>query len=341
MASNSKIQHLLVTVVGFSFIYYHLTVNALDAVVPDGYLLALKVLQRDKDYNHASLFKVEFDGSVSQLWNYSYAQSHRLFAENLFALDTERSLVYVGAMDEFLGLDLQTGEVKIKIPLEGSNLQYFWNYDYIASEHAIYGVCYSHDRTAWMWCRIKVPRDANNISIEYLYDFPTTTPVVAPIDNTYYMDKEHQTIWYYPYSYAVGFNYSTREIIFTSGFAQDLCIGHDHTLNRTFTIINNINAKPTLAELRPEPYTDEPLLELPENLRPNYFGTCSYDQKTHTMIGLMTNVTLSNYTHYYMPTHLLLVDVVQLTSTVVALPEFQAKWKSDDPITAVKFIQNE
>ena len=340
---DTKTKYLLIAAV-FGFLSFcdqnlQLGADGLKGAVPDGYLLALKVLQRGKDYNHASLFKIVFDGTVTQLWNYSYDQSHGLFAENLFAIDTKNSLVYLGALDQFLALDMLTGGIKIKIPLKPPNLQYFWNYDYVAEDEAIYGVCYSHESQMWKWCHVKL-NGTNNVTLKFLYEFPTVSPIVAPIDNTYYMDKEHQTIWYYPGCYAHGVNYTTGEVIFTSGTAIDLCIAHDHTLNRTFTIINNINAKPRLAELRPEPYPDKVLMELPENLRPNYYGTCTYDHKTHTMIGLMTNVTLSNYTHYYMPTHLLLMDVVGLTNRIVPLPAFQEKWSSDFPVTAVKFVPN-
>ena len=340
MALDDKTKQFLLAVFTLVFIIYSLSVGAEVLKTrkgPNGYLLAIKVLQNGKDYNHASLFKIDFNGSVAQLWNYSYDQAHQLFAENLFAVDSRNNLVYLAALDQFISLDLHTGQVKHKISLKPPNLQYFWNYDYVADEQAIYGVCYSHESQMWKWCRIDLNK-LDNVSIDFLYEFPTVSSIVAPIYNTYYMDKEHQTIWYYPSYNALGVNYTTGEVIFTSAYAEDLCIGHDHTLNRTFTIINNINAKPTLAELHPQPHPEEPLLVLPENLRPNYYGTCAYDQNSHTMIGLMTNVTLSNYTHYYMPTHLLLVDVVELTNTVIALPTFDEKWYSEFPITAVKFV---
>ena len=302
--------------------------------VPDGCLLALKLLQM-YDYNHVSLFKIEFDGSVTQYWNYSYAKSHQIVSDNLFAIDVEDELVYLGVIDQFLALDLTTGQVKIKLPFK----QYFWNYDYISRDKAIYGVCYSYESEMWKWCHIKL-NGTTNVTLEYFYPFPAVSPVIAPLEGTYYMDKEHQTIWYFLIGLARGVNYTTGEVIFTSGEATDLCIAHDHFLNKTFTIMNNINDKPAMAELLPYPHPEKKLMELPWNLRPNYQGTCSYDPETHTFIGLMTNVSLSNYTHYYMPTHLLLINVLNLTSRIIPLPAFDEKWSSNFPITGLKFISN-
>lgn len=214
------------------------TTTALCSDIPDGYMLALKVVQIDRPqpplyYNHASLFKIEFDGSVSQFWNYSYDSQHTMFGENLFAIDTESQLIYLGVVDQLLALDLTSGVVKIKIPLEAPNLQYFWNYDYIAKEKAIYGVCTGH--RAWNWCRIKLdaPLDKDSIKVENLYQFPGTNEF-GPIDDIYYMDKEHQSIWYLTsINFANGVNYTTGERIFyVNSSYQDDCIAHDHDLNK-------------------------------------------------------------------------------------------------------------
>ena len=95
------------------------------------YMLAMKVVQIDTQtptpeyYNHASLFKIEFNGSVSQFWNYSYNKPHLVFSENLFAIDLENELVYLGVEDQLLALELSTGEGKINIPLQVPNLQFF------------------------------------------------------------------------------------------------------------------------------------------------------------------------------------------------------------------------
>ena len=108
--------------------------------------MAIKVLQNGKDYNHASLFKFDFDESVAQLWNYSYDQAHQLSAENLFAIDSRNNLVYLAALDQFIALDLYTGQVKHKIPLKPLNLQYFGIMItmLLVNKIYVYSVCYSH-----------------------------------------------------------------------------------------------------------------------------------------------------------------------------------------------------
>ena len=142
--------------------------------IPDGYLLVIKVLQIDEKepqpeyYNHASLFQVNFDGSVKQYWNHTLIYPHLLHDENLFAIDTTNQLVYLGVMDRFLALDLMTGKVAVNKTLKVPNLLYFWNDDYIAEENAIYGVCTGNDQ--WNWCRVKL--GVPEVKVEFLYQFP-------------------------------------------------------------------------------------------------------------------------------------------------------------------------
>jgi len=135
---------------------------------------------------------------------------HMHYSDNLFAIDLENELVYLGVEDQLLALDLSTGEVKINIPLQVPNLQFFWNYDYIPREKAIYGVCTGNDH--WNWCRVKLdkPLDHNTIKLEFLYHFPVVPLELGPDEGIYYMDKEHQSIWYYTgITLAYGVNYTT------------------------------------------------------------------------------------------------------------------------------------
>lgn len=171
--------------------------------MPDGYMVALKVLQidsrfPDQHYNHASLFRIDFNGTVTQYWNYSYDKPHLLFSDNLFAIDTESQLVFLGVEDQILALDMTTGAVAKKIPLEVPNLQYFWSYDYIPEEKALYGVCTG--RGEWDWCRIKL--DGLFPKNKFLYTFPGTNEY-GPLSDIYYMDKEHQSIWFHVGIYIV------------------------------------------------------------------------------------------------------------------------------------------
>ena len=302
---------------------------------PDGYLLG---------FLRASLYKVELDGNVSHLWSYDLG-SHKFFSDNLFAVDAENELVYLGVADLFVALDLNTGEVRVQIPLQPPNLQYFWNYDYVAKDNAIYGVCTGNNK--WNWCRIKL-HDVHlqKIKVEFLYELPNDILELGPSNDLYYMDKEHQLIWYYPgITDVFGINYTTGELIFRgvhndSNYITDSCIAHDYVLNRTFTLVWGILAKfPLLAELHPKSQQNETvLMELPLSLRCANFGTCAYSPQTHTMMALMANVStfMSDFMLYY----LILIDVVGLTYEVVPLPGLREVTNSKYPITAVKFVPN-
>ena len=313
--------------------------------LPDGYLLGIRVLQIDRPepplyYNHASLFKIGFDGSVTQFWNFSYDYPHILFSDNDFAIDTENNLVYLGVVDQLLALDLTTGEMKINISLQAPNMQYFWNYDYIPKEKALYGACTGHGPwNFWNWCRIKLNNlIENGVKVEFLYQFPGTNEY-SPISDIYYMDKKHQSIWYFwGITYSSGVNYTTgKEIFFGNGTGSDICIAHDHNLNRTFTISSELGEPPKLGELHPWPKNATVLMKLPQDLRTASFGTCMYDLEIHTLIALMASS--SKYLNDPMPTQILLIDIVDLSYKMVPLPGFR-KWSGRQwwPITAVKYI---
>ena len=305
---------------------------------PDGYLLGIQ---------RAAFYKVELDGNMSHLWTYDLG-SHSFFSDNLFTVDVEKELVYLGVADLFVALDLNTGAVKVQIPLKPPNLQYFWNYDYVAKDNAIYGVCTGNGK--WNWCRIELHEvHLQKIKVEFLYELPNDILEYGPASDLYYMDKEHQSIWYYPgINDVFGINYTTGELIFQgldtlhndSNFMSDSCIAHDYTLNRTFTLAWGIFAKyPLLAELHPKPQQNETvLMELPLSLRCSNFGTCAYYPKTHTMMALMANIStfMTDYMFYY----LVLIDVVGLTYETVPLPGLREVTNSIYPITAVKFIPN-
>lgn len=330
---------------GFSLALATLSVNSVGSET-DGYLLAIKVLQIDQPkkpyyYNHALLFKIEFDGSVTQFWNYSYNNPHLLFNENLFAMDTDSSLIYLGVVDQFLALDMTTGKVKVNISLQAPNLQYFWSYNYIATEEALVGVCTGN--SMWNWCRIKCPKQlVGGVKLEFLYQLPGTEEF-SPTDGVYYMDQKHQSIWYFSgIAYAYGLNYTTGKQIFygnsihnSDNTKQDDCIVHDHALNRTFTIVSQLAVAVAVGELHPWPRNATILLELPPDLRTDSIGSCDYDPKSHTLIGLMTSA--SSYLENAMPNQILLVDVVSLKIERRALPMF-AKHQSNWPVTGVKFI---
>ena len=304
---------------------------------PPGYLLA---------FRRAAIYKVELDGNISHPWSYDLG-NHSFFSDNLFTVDVERELVYLGVADLFVTLDLNTGEVRVQIPLKPPNLQYFWNYDYVARDNAIYGVCTGNNM--WNWCRIKLHEvHLQKIKVEFLYQLPTDYAELGPANDIYFMNEDHQSIWYYTgITDVFGINYTTGELIFRglttlfnkSSFISDSCIAHDYSLDRTFTLAWGILAKyPLLAELHPKPKNETVLMELPLSLRCSNFGTCAYYQKTHTLMALMANI--STFMTDYMLYYLVFIDVVRLTYEVVPLPGLQEFTNTQYPLMAVKFIQN-
>ena len=308
-------------------------------IIPDGYLLVFKDLQIDEReppqyYNHASLFKVSFDGTVQEYWNHTLDKPHLLFSDNLFAVDVENELVYLGVLDQLLALELTTGKVVVKKPLEAPNLLFFWSYNYIAEENAIYGGCTGNHW--WNWCRVKLGEP--EVKQEYLFQLPGTNEL-GPFADIYYLDKTHPSIWYFTgETEAWGVNYTTGEVLFHGNQTlENICIVHDHQLNRTFTVTNGAFTTALLAELHPWPKKETKLLTLPSDLRTATFGSCDYDQDTHTLIVLVAST--SNYFYDAMPTQLLFVDMVSLSYNSVALPGFR-RWKDGSPVTAVKYMTN-
>lgn len=299
--------------------------------LPDGHLLAISVNENDEEESDTmSVFRIDFNGTVNKLWDFSLFQSDVLNNLNLFAVNIESKVVYVGSCDKFLALDLKTGTVKTEIHL----LQYFWNYDYVARDNAIYGVCAGYEQ--WDWCRIKT--GSNTIHLEKLYQMPYTT-VLSPTNYVYYMDSKEQTIWYYPFdpdsTFAVGIDYTTGKEVFRSAInpngTEDVCIVRDHVLDRVFTFVQDHNSSTAIGigELFPQPEQKKMLIDFSSTEHHYYYsyGTCAYDENTNTMIGLMADSTST-------ATHLLLVNVISSTSKQIQLQSFP-KNKS---LTSIKFI---
>ena len=297
-------------------------------IIPDGYLLVFKAAYS----NHLSLFQVNSTGTVQGLWNFTLNEQHKLNNDNLFAVDTSNQLVYLGVTDQLLALSLTTGKVVINKPL----LQPFRNYNYVAKDNAIYGVC-NDNVSQWKWCRVKL--GVPEVKLEFLYQLPGTGYMKSPTpSNLYYMDKTEQSFWYYiDHSFIHGISYTTGEEIFHgNSSSSDMCIAHDHLLNRTFTITHGDDASPILAELHPWPHKITKLFNLPPGIYAAFPGACDYDQNTHTLMLLLS----SPLNYDVLPTQLLLIDVVGLSYKSVALPEFR-KWEDTEwPATGVKYMKN-
>lgn len=342
---------LAVIIVAFSTTVLVLSVVVAGAPAGQEYQSSLRIVE-DKPpgyllgFRNGALYKLELDGNISHLWSYDLG-GHNFISDNLFAVDVEKELVYLGLADLFVALDLNTGEIRAQIPLKPPNLQYFWNYDYVAKDNAIYGVCTGNWQ--WNWCRIKL-HDVHlqKIKVEFLYQLPSVILELGPANDLYYMDKDRQLIWYYPGGNLVfGINYTTGELIFQSlstlqndtTLLSDSCIVHDYGLNRTFTLAwGYFLTYPLLAELHPKPKNETVLMELPLSLRCSNFGTCAYYQKTHTMMALMANI--STFMTDSMLYYLVLIDVVDLTYEVVPLPGLRQFTNTIYPLTAIKFVQN-
>lgn len=312
--------------------------------IPDGYLLGISVIKDvDLKCENISLFKIDFTGTVTKLWNFSLANPDILFTFNLFAVNPEKGIVYLGSRDHYLALDMMTGAVKIKINLAGLNKQYFWNYHYVIRDDAIYGVCTG--KGGWDWCRMK-QTGHYTAHLEFLYELPDIT-AISPIISAYYMDTEEQTMWYYPFlisKFAVGINYTTGKEVFRSAenpnSTLDVCIVRDHELNRVFTYVqNNLGSVAIgIGELFRQPKEREMLIDFSQLDRrylhyssSTLYGACAYDQSTHTMIGLVGPTTANGATY-----QLLLVDVIKKTPKLIPLPEFKI-W-NNPPLANVKFL---
>ena len=319
-------------------------------VQPNGYLVAIKTVLDDDPYypayNHASLFKIELNGTVSENWNYSFQPPHIPFDENSgYAIDAANDLVYVCIGGQFLALSLSTGTVRFRKDLKPPNLQLFTTYDYNPQDGYIYGICTGD--WAWNWCRVSFNTTKNGdnvdfVKVDFLYLLPGVTEL-GPAMDLYTIDLKHQIIWYYPYSQAFAMNFTTGKVFYTSGVSESdqylqgpLCIVYDYELNRTFTIERN----KTVGELQPNPKPDKILLDLPLNITLSEIGACTYDVETHTMFALMRNDVWPPPDENSMPSELLIIDVIKLNYERVSLKDFHKKWSSGDLVGFFMYIPN-
>ena len=306
---------------------------------PDGYLLGTL---------GTAFYKLEFDGNISYLWTYPLGSNQTLFDDNTYTVDVKNELVYLGGLDQFIALDLNTGEIKVQFPLTPPNSLIFWSYDYVEKENSIYGVC-PNDEGKRFWCSVKLHKlHLQKIESECLFELPSNDEAFNKRSDLYYMNKE--SIWYYlSIKNVFGINTTTGEIIFQGNdtlyysdgqtFTSAYCIAYDSSLNRTFALHWDYLVKyPLLGEVHPTPRNTTVLMKLPSSLRPVNHGSCAYYPKTHTMIVFMANVStfLTDSMSYY----IVFIDVVGLTYETVPLPGLRELTNTDWIITAVKFVPN-
>ena len=309
-----------------------------DGGKPDGYLLASL---------GTTFFKLELNGSVSHLWTFPLGNL-TLFDDNLFTVDVKKELVYLGVVEEFTVLDLNTGKVKVQIPLLQSSLDVFWSYDYVEKDDAVYGVC-PNDEGRWFWCCVEL-QDQQKVKSEYLFEIPSIPGAFDKRSDLYYVDVDHLSLWYYlGVNQVYGINATSGEVMFRSNdtlyyfdgmtFTSAMCIVYDFSLNRTLALHWDYLVKcPLLGELHHNSQNATSLMELPSSLRPVNSGSCAYYSQTHTMIVFMANVTtfLTDSMSYY----IVLIDVVGLTYEVIPLPGLRELTNTDWIISAVKFVPN-
>lgn len=307
---------------------------------PNGYLLALKVNQADTrliTYNHVSLFNVSLTGNVDLLWNISLDKDHLMFNVNGYAIDIEDQLVYLSISNEFLAVDLYTGKIVNSFPLQAPNLQFYVVCDYDRSTKTFYGICSGN--SWWNWCSSKLETNRHKLKLDFLYQLPYTNEW-GPINSLYDIDIAHQLIWYMPsylQTFVIGLNTTSGGIVFKSGPSNATCICHDKQLNRTFGIVQDIlHSTINLTEILPYPEREKVILKLPYDLRLDYYNSCT--MSGHVILVLMGSMDLGYFWYHGMPTHLLMIDVIELKYTRVPLPEFKLHWDSSNSITGVRYF---
>ena len=316
-----------------------------DGGKPDGYLLASL---------GTTFFKLEFNGSVSRLWTYPLGNL-TFFMDNLYTFDVKKELMYLGVFEEFTALDLNTGEVRVRIPtpLSPSDPRYnYLSYDYVKEKDAIYGMC-SNEESSLFWCRVDLHEvHRQKVKSEYLFEIPSSSEAFSNPSEfyRYYVDVDHLSLWYYlNINQVYGINATAGEFMFQGNdtlyyfdgmiFSSAYCIAYDFSLNRTLALHWDYLVKcPLLGELHHNSQNATSLMELPSSLRPVNSGSCAYYSQTHTMIVFMANVTtfLTDSMSYY----IVLIDVVGLTYEVIPLPGLRELTNTDWIISAVKFVPN-
>ena len=314
----------------------------------DGYILALQVVQNpiwgNNSYNHATMFKVGLDGSISKWWNVSFNEDIGPISYGAFAFDSTKNIVYLPTIGRITGVS-QDGTVTINKTLQTRNQ--FWNYLYESQSDTLVGSCSDttgsgKNNPLWYWCQLDVKTGGLKRSAFRLpyTDGPNGLDSGLPL---YSVDREHQIIWYKPYiqSFVVGANYTTGKILFTTGNAYPSCIAYNGLTNKAYILAgNDISMYYDLSvyELLQRPQPPKQLVKLRQD--PNFviapFGSCGIIPETNTLYAFMNNVTTGIIYNTLMPTDLILVDLTKLSFKQVSLES--SKWRSTAILTGIRYV---
>ena len=317
--------------------------NAVQFSPPKGYLLVLKVVQdpiwADKSYNHASMFKVGFDGSMNKWWNVSFDENVGPLSYGAFAFDAASETVYLPTVGQITGIS-QNGKIMAKA-VNKQNHQYFWNYYYESKSKTFVGVCSDDKRESWSWCQVNSKSGTLSRSAHRLpyTDGPNGLDQLEPL---YTIDFNQQLIWYKPYlqDFLTAANYMTGETVFVSGQIDGAsCIAHNPLSNKTYILKGyDVSQYYRLAvfELLPKPNAPKEILKLIDDSRViiSIFGSCDIVPKANMLYVFMTNVSAS--LDNLMPTDLVLVDLS--IPSYKQIPLDYKQWQAGEVITGVKYI---
>ena len=309
---------------------------------PDGYLLVLKAVRQNigmDDYtNYAVMYRLDFSGKVTLLWNISFLDVNADVSWGAFAYDENTDRVYLPVVDRIVGISNKHGKMEVKISLESENSQYFWTYDYDTNSNSLIGVCSDDGLLKWDWCQMSIGRNDADltrvVSLPYIQGANGLDQYAA----LYNVDPRDQIIWYKPYikNFVVATNYSTGEAIYISGFVALSCITYNPLSNRTYVLTGeqSLYQNLSVAEVQPKPKPLKTLLKLPGDLILSTFGSCGMIAVDNIMYVVMWNV--SKYAENFMPTDLILIDLT--THRYVQIPIETEKWLSEIIMTGVRYI---
>ena len=318
-----------------------------------GYFLALKVVQDpiwgNKSYNHATMFKVGFDGSISKWWNISFNENIGPISYGAFAFDSTKNIVYLPTISQITGVS-QNGMVTINAPLQ-TNYQ-FWNYFYEPQSDTLVGSCSDttgsgKNNPMWYWCELSVRTGAllhSTVKLPY-------TDGLAPFEPNYSVDLHEHLIWYKSYNqlHVFAADYLTGKLVFTSGETQATCVAYNGFANKAYILSGNgISQYYSLSvfELLSTPQHPKEIIKLPKDnsFIISTFGSCGMIPKTNTLFVFMTNITktVSIYNDSLMPTDLILADLTNLSFKQVSLDigDNASGWNSEDILTGSIYVPN-
>ena len=289
----------------------------------------------NNSYDHATMFQVGLDGSISEWWNVSFNEDIGPISYGAFAFDSTKNIVYLPTIGRITGVN-QDGTVTINKTLQTRNQ--FWYYLYESQSDTLVGSCSDttgsgKNNPLWYWCQLDVKTGTLKHSAARLpyTDGPNGLHTATPL---YSVDREHQIIWYKPNmkSFIVAANYTTGKILFTTGNASPSCIAYNEVTNKAYILAGDVSQYYDLSvfELLQHPQPPKQLIKLPQDRTfiISSLGSCGVIPETNTLYVFMNNITTGIIYNSFMPTDLMLVDLTKLSYKQVSLES--SKWRSTE-----------